>query len=467
MKRISENIQPALKRLKSFCEVVLGFKKNQTVSEAHRCPQCSHPKCVVGCPLKIDIPGFIRSLREGNSAKALHRIREQNSLAGICGRLCSAPCEQTCILNEEEGADPISIKGLERFAFDQGQSAFKQLFNAESSNQNNRKVAVVGSGPTGLTAASVLVEAGYQTTIFEALHLPGGILRYGIPEFRLPKKVLDDEIKYIESLGVNIQTNCLIGRTSTIADLKDLGYEAILLATGASVSEMPDIPGAQLKGVHFAQEFLMRTNLINEQQSFKSEIADLFGEKIVVIGSDTMALDCVRVAVRLNKQATVICSQGEDGIQATESEREHAKEEGVHLEVLTSPIEILSDENNCVKAVRCIRMDFADKDGKGLWKVVPVKNSEFIIEADTIILSDMGTSNSLIMREVNDLKISKNNSIWIKKNEYSTSVDGVFAAGGVVDKSLSLIDALYQGKTAAQKIDSYIQEKNKNEETNA
>ncbi|MDP8265015.1 MAG: FAD-dependent oxidoreductase [Candidatus Aceula lacicola] len=466
MKRIIENIEPVLKRLKSFCEVVLGFKKNQAVLEAQRCPQCSHPKCIEGCPLGVDIPGFIRALREKNNLKALHRIREQNGLAGICGRLCSAPCEKACILNEEEGVDPINIKALERFSFDQGQSKIKQIFNAESANRNNRKVAVVGSGPTGLTAASILVEAGYEITIFEALHLPGGILRYGIPEFRLPEKALDIEIEYITSLGIEIKTNCLIGKTYTIFDLMDMGYEAVLLAIGASAPQMLDIPGAQLKGVHFAQEFLMRTNLAGEQQSLKTEMPDLFGKEIAVIGSGTMALDCARIAVRLDKQATIIHSQTEDDIEATGEECNHAKEEGVKLEVLTSPVEILSDENDCVKGIRCVRMDFVDKDGKGLWKVVPVKNSEFAVEADTVILADKGASNSLIIREMKDLKINKDGSIWIKKNEYMTSVDGVFAAGGVVNQSLNLIEALCQGKEAAQKIDLYLQKKNQNEEKN-
>ncbi len=463
MKHIFENIQPLTKRIKSFCEAFLGLKKNQAVLEAQRCPQCSQPTCIEGCPLGVDVPGFVRALREKENLKALHRIREQNSLAGICGRICSAPCQKACILNNEKNGEPINIKMLERFAFDHGRSRIRQLFNAESSNRNNHKVAIVGSGPSGLMAASVLVELGYKVKIFEAFYLPGGILRYGIPEFKLPKKVLDEEIAYIESLGVEIETNCLVGKTQTILDLRNRGYEVILLAMGSSAAKTLDIKGSDLKRVYFAQEFLMRLNLTNDSQSIAIQPSGFLGDKIIIIGSNAMAVDCARAAIRFNKKVVVVYPQTEADMDVSNVELKCAREEGVQFEVLVNPVEMLSDEDDSVKAVRCVRMDFADKDGKGSWKVVPVKNSEFLIEADTVILSDKVISNSLIAKDIEGLKINRDSSVWVKKDQYATSVDDIFAVGGVVDASSSFIEVLSQGKKAAEKIDSYIQEKSKND----
>ncbi len=451
-------IQPSEKRIKNFSEVALGLKKKQTLEEAQRCPQCSDPECVKGCPLGVDIPGAIRSIREGDFSKALHKIRERNSLAGICGRLCTAPCEQICILNKEENGSSIPARALERFVFDHGQSKFKQLFNEEKTNCINKKIAIVGSGPTGLMAGADLAKDGYAVTIFEALHLPGGSLGYRMPEFRLPKKVLQDEIGYILSLGIEIKTDCLIGCTYTIEQLFDMGYEAVLLATGSGIQSRPSILKEDYIGVHFAQDFLMRVNLLNANHSNHMTSPNI-GDNVVVIGSGAKAIDCARSAVRLKKQVTILHPETEDDLGILQNEKNYAKDEGVRLEVLTTPVKIIADNELRVKAVECIRMDFADIDGKGEWKLTSVDGSEFIIGADTIIFAEESEPNTSILSKAPGLKINKDGSVWTKNEDQKTSLKGVFAAGGVVQGEMNLIDTLCDGKKAAQEIDNYIQER--------
>jgi len=454
-------MQAPAKRIKNFQEVALGFSKKQAMEEARRCPQCAQPQCVQGCPLGIDIPGFIRSIREGDFLKALQKIREQNNLAGFCGRLCSAPCEQVCILNEEKNAQPISIRALERFAFDHGQSKFRQIFNAESTNRTDKKVAVVGSGPTGLVTAAQLAEDGHDVTIFETLEQSGGFLNYGIPELRLPRKVLEDEIDYIKSLGVKIKNLSFIGRTQSIEEIFADGYNAVVLATGAGIPVSQHLLGQEALGVYFAQEFLMRVNFVGKHLILRPAEPFALGKKVVIIGSGELAIDSARLAVRFGKSATIIHRSMEEDMKVSLEQKQQAKEEGVHFEILAEPIEFCKDENNHVKGVKCLRLDFADTKGKGKWKIIPVKDSEFILEADTVIMAGETKANSYISKLTQGLEIDDQGRFCRKKDQSQTSMSRVFATGSAALGPAEFIEVLSDSKKVSRQVDLFLRQEGK------
>lgn len=403
--------------------------------------------CTFACPLGIDIPGFIRAIRENESNKALSRIKEHNLFASICGRLCPAPCEKACVF-EPEGS-PIGIRALERFASDYGRERGAAIRPAKSTG---KKVAIIGSGPAGLSAGIDLTLAGHQVTIFESLPLPGGILRYGVPEFRLPNKIVESEITFIKSLGVEIKTNFLAGQSATIEEIKGLGFSAVFLATGAGSPQLMDIPGTHLGGVCYAEEFLMRVNLFGANLYPKNDTSPHVGRRIVVVGDGYAALDCARTAIRLGREVTVVFSHTEDDMPVRPQEKEYGKEEGVKLEPLAKLLAVMGNGNNFVSGVKCIRMDFADPHSTGKWKLVPVAKSEFTIEADSVIFA-IG-HRPMIKRMLSGLKVNTDGTVWTNEGSM-TSVKGVFA-GGNLTKSGSIVEAMASGKRVAGEIDRYL-----------
>jgi len=401
------------------------------------------------CPLGIAIPRFIRYLREGDVANAYQVIKEANWLPAVCGRICSAPCEAACVLNEEKA--PIGIRALERYASDNGRAR-----PIKAKEHKGKKIAVVGSGPAGLTAAAQLAQKGFQVTIFESLDRPGGILRYGIPEFRIPRKVLDQEINEIKALGVDIQTNIFIGQTITLDELKKDGYEAILLAMGAGIPKFMELRGAHLGGVYYGEEFLMRVNLTKSAPFGRNQSNFIVGKKVVVIGSGNTALDCARCARRLGGEVTLIFRRTEEEMYVRAEERDLAKEEGIHFEPLAKPVEILADQNHFVAGLKCVRMDYADAGGNNQWQLEPVPDSEFIIDVDTVVIAIGHRPNSLVSKLSSKLALNKDGTIKVDQTTFMTSVSGIFACGNVMTNAGPVVEAMASGKKAARGIEQFV-----------
>lgn len=400
----------------------------------------------------IDIPGFIRHIRESEPLKALAKIKEDNMFASICGRLCPAPCERACVFYED-GA-PIAIRALERFAADFGQI---KLLKMEANFSRGKKIAVIGAGPAGLTAAGVLSQKGFGVTVFEALNEIGGVLRYGIPEFRLPKKILDSEISRLKSLGIEFRVNFLIGQSADLKDLFSMGFAAVFIGVGAGAVRFLDIPGTNLGGVLYADEFLMRLNLMKTGDP-KNTAAFNIGQKVVVIGRGYAALDAARAALRLGREVTVVFGHSEDELGIRIEEKEYTKEEGVKLEPLTVPLEIL-ENNDFVCGVRCKRMDFGDPENTGQWKLIEVPESEFMIEADTVILAAEHRPQSAFMKKTTELRLNPDGSVWVNETDAMTSIAGIFAGGDIVQGPDSILRAMAAGKNAAESIERYLKTK--------
>jgi len=405
---------------------------------------------MAGCPLGIDIPKFVRQIREGDVPGAYQIIKEQNSLPSICGRICSAPCEVACVLTEEENA-PIGIRGLERYASDFGKPRI-----TKGTPARGKRIAIVGSGPAGLAAAAKLTQKGFQVTIFESLDKPGGVLRYGIPEFRIPKKILDQEIEEIKSLGVQIKTNFFIGQTMTFEDLKNDGFEAILLAMGAGIPKFMDLKGTSLGGVYYGEEFLMRVNLTKAGMFTKHVPNFILGEKIAVIGSGNTALDCARSAARFGKEVTLIFRRTQDDMRVRTEEREYAMEEGIRFESLVKPIEILANQNNFVEGLKCLRMDFADAEGLGEWELAPVPGSDFILDVDTVVIAIGHNPNSVVSKLLTDIELRRDGAVKVNPLNGMTSIPDVFACGNVVTNAGPVVEAIASGKKAAENIGNYF-----------
>lgn len=371
--------------------------------------------------------------------------------ASICGRLCPAPCERACVFYED-GA-PISIRGLERFASDFGQI---KVTKSSYPTPRGKKVAVAGSGPAGLTVAAILAQKGYQVTVFESLNEVGGILRYGIPEFRFPKKVLDAEIAWLKSLGVNFKTNFLVGPSMKVSDFLTSGFSAVFLATGAGTVKFLDIPGTSLGGVMYADEFLMRLQLFSSADP-RTRAANQIGYQVVVLGRGYAALDAARAARRMNRQVTVLFAHSEDDFGVRVEEKEYSKEENIQLEPLVKPLEILADENDFARGVKCLRLDFADPTNSGQWQLVEVPDSEFIVDADSVILANGHTpSTALLCQAENDLKINQDGSVWVGESDFMTSLKGVFAEGNVVTGPNSIVQTIAASQKVAVAMDLYL-----------
>lgn len=455
--RVPVREQEAKVRATNFEEVCYGYNIEEATLEASRCLNCKNPRCVGACPVGVKIPQFIAHLASGDIEAAAAKIAEDSSLPAICGRVCpqETQCEGSCILGVK--GEPVAIGKLERFVADYTRD--KGGVKAVCKENNGHKVAVVGSGPAGLACASDLAKLGYQVTIFEALHRPGGVLEYGIPEFRLPKdKVVKAEIDQVRELGVKIETDVIIGRTVTIDQLIDEeGFEAVFIGSGAGLPKFMGIPGENLNGVFSANEFLTRNNLM---KAFKDDYMTPIhaGKKAVVVGGGNVAMDAARTALRLGADTTIVYRRTENELPARREEVHHAKEEGVKFAMLTNPVEVLSDEKGWVRAIRCIRMELGEPDESGRRSPVPVPGSEFEIEADTVIMS-LGTSpNPLISRTTEGLQTNRKGCI-VADSEGATTREGVFAGGDAVTGAATVILAMGAGRKAAAAINEYITKK--------
>lgn len=446
--------QAAAERRKNFNQVSLGLSDEQARAEAKRCLQCKEAKCIAGCPVGIDIPAFIALIVQGKRKEALAKIKEKNNLPAVCGRVCPQEdqCEKTCILNKKDA--PINIGALERYAADYELNRPASEHRALSTKYRG-KVAVVGSGPAGLTAAADLAKIGYQVLLFESLHIAGGVLSYGIPEFRLPKAIVKTELDYIRHLGVDIQVDVLIGCTFSLDDLFNQGAQAIFLAVGAGLPQFLGIPGENLGRVYSANEFLTRINLMKAY--FFPEYAtplDIAG-KVAVIGGGNVAFDCARCALRLGKDTELIYRRTEKEMPARGEEIENAKAEGIKFRLLTQPIKILSDEKGSAFALECIKMELAEPDSSGRRRPIAVKGSNFKLGVDTIIIAVGQSPNPLISRHTPGLVDNPDGTIRVDEH-LMTSRRGVFAGGDIITGADTVISAMGAGKRAAMEIDQYI-----------
>lgn len=458
MKRVAVTEQDPVERAKNFKEVCLGYDNERAVKEASRCLHCKNPKCVEGCPVSINIPEFISHIKENDIEGAAKEIAKYSSLPAVCGRVCpqESQCEGKCVLGIK--GEPIAIGKLEKYAADWARENNVDVSFKEESN--NIKVAIIGSGPAGLTCAGDLAKKGYDVTIFEALHEPGGVLVYGIPEFRLPKEeVVKAEIDNIKKLGVKIETNVIVGRTITIDEiLNDEGFKAVFIGSGAGLPKFMGIPGENANGVFSANEFLTRVNLM---KAFKEDYDTpvKVGKRVAIVGGGNVAMDAARTALRLGAESHIVYRRSESELPARQEEVHHAKEEGVVFDILTNPVEILSDENGWVKGIKCVKMELGEADDSGRRRPVSVEGSEFVMDVDTVIMS-LGTSpNPLISSTTDGLETNKWKCLIADEETGLTTKEGVYAGGDAVTGAATVILAMGAGKKAAKAIDEYLQEK--------
>lgn len=445
--------QPPLVRNKNFLEVSTGYSAETAIDEAKRCLHCKHRPCVAGCPVRIDIPEFIAKVAEGDFESAYQIISRSSSLPAVCGRVCpqERQCESKCVRGIK--GDAVSIGRLERFVADWHNSNCKVW--PEIPERNGHKVAVIGSGPSGLTCAGDLARMGYDVTVFEALHVAGGVLVYGIPEFRLPKKIVELEINGLKALGVKIQTNVVIGRSMSIDDLFEEGYDAVYIGSGAGLPRFMGIPGEELKGVYSANEYLTRVNLMKAYLP-ESATPIYHAKRVAVVGGGNVAMDAARSAIRMGaEEVFVIYRRSFEEIPARKEEVVHAQEEQIEFKTLTNPTEILGDENGNVKGIRCVKMELGEPDETGRRSPHPVEHSEFDIDVDCVIMA-IGTSpNPLIKSTTTGLDVNRRGGIIADENG-QTSRKGVFAGGDTVTGAATVIKAMGAGKIAAKSIDEYI-----------
>ena len=458
LKKVPVTEQDAKERATNFKEVCLGYTKEEAMEEASRCINCKNAQCMKGCPVSINIPGFIEQVKLGNFEKAYEIISESSALPAVCGRVCpqESQCEGKCIRGIK--GEPVSIGKLERFVADWARE--NGIIPKVTAEKKNKKVAVIGSGPAGLTCAGDLAKMGYDVTIFEALHEAGGVLVYGIPEFRLPKDaVVKKEIENVKALGVKIETNCVIGKSVTIDELmEEEGFEAVFIGSGAGLPKFMGIPGEQANGVFSANEYLTRSNLMKAFNE-NSDTPIMRGKKVAVVGGGNVAMDAARTALRLGAEVHIVYRRSEEELPARVEEVHHAKEEGIIFDLLTNPVEILEDENNWVKGIKCVKMELGEPDASGRRSPVVVEGSEFVIDVDTVIMS-LGTSpNPLISSTTEGLEINKRKCIIADEEHGQTSKAGVFAGGDAVTGAATVILAMGAGKTAAKGIDEYLSAK--------
>ena len=451
---LKKNIMPMQDlniRIHNFNEVSLGYSYEIAIDEANRCLNCKNSPCIEGCPVNIDIPSFINEIKNNNLDKACEIISRTSSLSAICGRVCpqESQCESKCTrgLNGE----PVGIGRLERFVADE---LNKKEFVFTKANLNNKKIAIVGSGPSGLACAYTLVTLGYDVTIYEALHLAGGVLVYGIPEFRLPKKIVKKEIDKLIKMGVKIETNVVIGKTLTIDDLRKK-YDSLYIANGAGLPMFMNIKGESLNGVYSANEFLTRSNLMKAyDDSYATPIN--VGNTVAVVGGGNVAMDAARTALRLGaNKVYIVYRRSMEELPARKEEVEHAKEEGIEFKLLINPVEIIGDDKNNVKKIKCIKMQLGDPDERGRRRPIEIKGSEFEIDVDTVIMS-LGTSpNPLIKNSTPNLEFSNKGGIVVD-DKGLTSIEGIYAGGDCVTGSATVISAMGAGRKAAKAIDEYL-----------
>ena len=447
--------QDAKERAKNFKEVCLGYDLEEAKCEASRCINCKNAQCVKGCPVAIDIPGFIEQVKEGNIEEAYQIISQSSALPAVCGRVCpqESQCEGKCIRGIK--GDPISIGKLERFVADWARE--NNIKPQGATEKKNKKVAVIGSGPAGLTCAGDLAKMGYDVTIFEALHEAGGVLVYGIPEFRLPKEaVVAKEIENVKALGVKIETNVVVGKAVTIDELmEEEGFSAVFIGSGAGLPKFMGIPGENSNGVFSANEYLTRSNLMKSFDE-NSTTPIMHGKKVAVVGGGNVAMDAARTALRLGAEVHIVYRRSEEELPARVEEVHHAKEEGIIFDLLTNPIEILADDNGWVTGMKCIKMELGEPDESGRRRPVEVAGSEFVMELDSVIMS-LGTSpNPLISSTTKGLETNKWKCIIADETNGKTTKEGVYAGGDAVTGAATVILAMGAGKAAAKGIDEFL-----------
>lgn len=455
--RIPVREQDPRERARNFREVCLGYNEKEAVAEAERCIDCKNPRCVAGCPVSIQINDFIREVKLGNFDKAADVIALSSSLPAVCGRVCpqETQCEGVCIRGIK--GEPVSIGKLERFVADWARE--NRYLASRKGEPNGKKVAVIGSGPAGLTCAGDLAKLGYEVTVFEAFHEPGGVLLYGIPEFRLPKDgVVLPEIENVRKLGVKIETNVIVGRSITVDELLEEGFDAVFLGTGAGLPKFMGIPGETANGVYSANEFLTRNNLMKAYRS-DADTPIKCGEKVVVVGGGNVAMDAARTALRLGAEVHVVYRRSEAELPARQEEVHHAKEEGIIFDLLQNPVEILINEEDWVTGIRVIRMELGEPDASGRRRPVEIPGSEYEIPCDSVIMS-LGTSpNPLISSTTEGLETNKHGCIIAREENGETSKRAVYAGGDAVTGAATVILAMGAGKAAAKGIDEFLQGK--------
>lgn len=445
-------------RATNFEEVCLGYNKEEAMEEAKRCIGCKNAQCIKGCPVAIDIPGFISHVKTGDIEGAYQVISESSALPAVCGRVCpqESQCEGKCIRGIK--GEPVSIGKLERFVADWARENGIKPEGAKE--KNGKKVAVIGSGPAGLTCAGDLAKMGYEVTIFEALHEPGGVLVYGIPEFRLPKQaVVAKEIENVKSLGVTIETNVVVGKSVTIDELiEEEGFDAVFIGSGAGLPKFMGIPGENANGVFSANEYLTRSNLMKAFDE-NSNTPIMRGQKVAVVGGGNVAMDAARTALRLGAEVHIVYRRSEEELPARVEEVHHAKEEGIIFDLLTNPVEILEDEKGWVTGMKCVKMELGAPDESGRRRPVEVPDSEFVIDVDTVIMS-LGTSpNPLISSTTEGLETNKWKCIIAEEENGKTTKEGVYAGGDAVTGAATVILAMGAGKAGAKGIDEYLRNK--------
>lgn len=449
-------VQKPENRIHNFNEVALGYTEEDALNEAQRCLNCKNKPCMSGCPVKIDIPAFIAKIKEKDFDGAYKVISESSCLPAVCGRVCPQEnqCERKCVRGIK--GDAVCIGRLERFVADHHHSCDDE-FRPKNGEKNGKKVAVIGSGPSGLTCAGELIKKGYDVTVFEALHTEGGVLTYGIPEFRLPKSIVKSEVEQLERAGVEFMTNTVIGKTLTIDELFESGYEAVYIGSGAGLPRFMGIEGENLNGVYSANEFLTRINLMKAYED-DDDTPVIHGKKVAVVGGGNVAMDAARCARRLGGSVTVIYRRSEEELPARHEEVGHAKEEGIEFSFLTSPVEIKGDENGFVKGIVCQKMELGEPDESGRRKPVPIEGSETEIPVDCVIMA-IGTSpNPLIRSTTKGLDTNSRGGIITDDHEKS-SRDAVYAGGDAVTGSATVISAMGAGKIAAKSIDDMLSNK--------
>jgi glutamate synthase (NADPH/NADH) small chain len=451
--------QPPEQRAENFDEVPLGYRAETAKLEASRCLQCKKPKCVEGCPVAVQIPEFVGLVAEGKFVEAARKIKEDNVFPAICGRVCpqESQCELTCVLGKSKEGEPVAVGRLERFVADY-EREHGEVETPGVPAPTGKKVAVIGSGPGGLACAADLAKLGHRVTIFELFHEPGGVLRYGIPSFRLPREVLDAEIEYLRSLGVQIRTNFVVGRTATLDELLE-EYDAAFIASGAGLPRFLEVPGENLLGVYSANEFLTRVNLMHADRFPEYHTPVFCGNDVIVVGAGNVTMDSARTAKRLGAEnVTVVYRRSREEMPARAEEIHHAEEESIKFELLATPVEFLGDEQGWLRAARCIRMELGEPDESGRRRPVPIEGSEFEIPCDTAIIAIGTSAHPLIKDTTPDLGVNEWGYIRADPETGATDKPGVFAGGDIVTGAATVIEAMGAGRRAAAALHEYLGE---------
>jgi glutamate synthase (NADPH/NADH) small chain len=449
--------QDPLERARNFDEVPYGYTPEMAQEEAERCLQCKKPSCRKGCPVQVYIPDFIRAICEGDFQKSAHILKEKNSLPAVCGRVCpqESQCESFCVAGKK--GEPVAIGRLERFAADWEREE-GEVTIPEIPPSTGKKVAVVGAGPAGLTVAGDLIRKGHQVTIFEALHKPGGVLVYGIPEFRLPKAIVEAEVDYLKRMGVKIETNAVIGKTRSIEELMgEDGFDAVFVGSGAGLPRFMGIPGENCNGVYSANEYLTRSNLMKAYLFPRYDTPIVRGKRVAVLGGGNVAMDAARTALRLGADASIIVyRRSRDEMPARNEEIHHAEQEGVQFRYLTNPVAILADGQGWVRGMECVGMELGDPDESGRRRPRPVPGSEFTLEVDTVVVAIGNSPNPLIPHSTPQIKTTKWGTVIVDEATGATTMEGVYAGGDVVTGAATVILAMGAGRTAADAIHAYL-----------